>query len=651
MPKRRQGVHQSPWPAPSTAQGAQVLPAERRCPTNARAYIRALGKHQVLHGARKRYRQSGGAQTTPERTSEPLASAKYCTGHTIATGRAAVPGHATGRAAVPKRRQNVHQSPWQAPSTAQGTQVLPAERRCPNDASRAAVPKRRQGVHQSPWPEPSTAQGAQVLPAERRCPNDARAYIRALGQHQVLHRARKCYRQSGGAQTTPERTSEPLASAKYCTGHASATGRAAVPKRRQNVHQSPWQAPSTAQGAQVLPAERRRPNDARAYICPAPSTAQGPQVLPAERRQSVHQSPWPAPSTAQGTQTLPAERRCPNDARAYIRALGQHQVLRRARNRQSGARAYIRALGQHQVLHRARKCYRQSGGAQTTPERTSEPLASTKYCTEHASATGRAAVPKRRQSVHQTWQAPSTAQGTQVLPAERRCPNDARAYIRLGKHQVLHRARKCYRQSGGAQTTPERTSEPLASTKYCAGHASATGRAAVPKRRQSVHQSPWPAPSTAQGAQMLPAERRCPNDARAYIRALGQHQVLHRARKCYRQSGGAQPTPERTSEPLASTKYCTGHTSATGRAAVPKRRQSVHQTWQAPSTAQGAQILPAERRCPNDARAYIRALDKRQVLHRARKCYRQSGGAQTTPERTSEPLASTKYCAGVMLCE
>ena len=617
MPNQRQSVHQSPWQAPSTARGTQALPAERRCPNDARAYIRALGQRQVLHrahncyrqsgGARACYRQSGGAQTTPERTSEPLASTKYCAGH----------ASATGRAAVPKRRQ---QSGGAQTTPGRTSEPLARTKYCtrrPSATGRAAVPKRRQSVHQSPWPAPSTAQGTQMLPAERRCPNDARAYIRALGQRQVLRRARKCYRQSGGAQTTPERTSEPLASTKYCTGRASATGRAAAPKRRQGVHLPSTKycaGPASATG-RAAPERTSEPLASTKYCTghanatgraavpkrrqsvhqspwPAPSTAQGTQVLPAERRQSVHQSPWPAPSTAQGTQVLPAERRCPNDARAYIRALGQHQVL-----------------------HRARKCYRQSGGAQPTPERTSD-LASTKYCTGHASATGRAAVPKRRQSVHQTWQAPSTAQGAQVLPAERRCPNDARAYIRalgqhqvlrrarkryrqsggpndarayiraLGQHQVLHRARKCYRQSGGAQTTPERTSEPLASTKYCTGHANATGRAAVPNRRQSVHQSPWPAPSTAQGTQVLPAERRCPNDARAYIR-LGKHQVLHRARKSYRQSGGAQTTPERTSEPLTSAKYCTGHASATGRAAVPKRRQSVHQSpWQAPSTAQ-----------------------------------------------------------------
>ena len=49
----------------------------------------------------------------------------------------------------------------------------------------------------------------------------------------------------------------------------------------------------------------------------------------------------------------------------------------------------------------------------------------------------------------------------------------------------------------------------------------------------------------------LHIKRRCPADARAYIRPLGKQQAPHTARKC---CAGAQPTPGRTSDPLASSK-------------------------------------------------------------------------------------------------
>ena len=226
------------------------------------------------------------------------------------------------------------------------------------------------------------------------------------------------------------------------------------------------------------------------------------------------------------------------------------------------------------------------------------------------------------------------------LHIKRRCPADARAYIRpLGKQQAPHTARKCYRQSAGAQPTPGRTSDPLASSKRRTQHANATGRAPVPSRRQGVHPTPWQAASAAHGTQMLPAEHRCPADARAYIRPLGKQQAPHTARKCYRQSAGAQPTPGRTSDPLASSKRRTQHAKATGRAPVPSRRQGVHPTpWQAASAAHSTQMLPAERRCPADARAYIRPLGKQQVPHTARKCY-------------GEMLRCWRCCVSDVACE
>ena len=219
---------------------------------------------------------------------------------------------------------------------------------------------------------------------------------------------------------------------------------------------------------------------------------------------------------------------------------------------------------------------------------------------------GRSVLSRRRQGVHPTpWRAPSAAHSKHMRPAERRCPDNASATP--GRTSD----RKRYQQSGGAQTTPA--------------------------RRQGVHPTPWQAATAAHSAQMLPAERRCPDDARAYIQPLGQQRAPHTARKCYRQSGGdarayirplgkqqgphtaavvcemyidvcevvcerlycdvvfpddASATPGRTSDPLASSNCRTQHANATGRAAVPRRRQG-------------------------DARAYIRPLGKQQGPHTA----------------------------------
>ena len=667
-PARRQGVHPTPWRAPSAAHSAQMLPAERRCPDDASA--------------------------TPGRTSNPLASSKHRTQHANATGRAAVPRRRQGDArayirpfgkqqaprtartcyrqsggaqTTPARRQGVPPTPWQAATAAHSTQMLPAERRCPDDASatpgrtsnplasskrrtsrgnstgRAAAPRRRQGIHPTPWQAASAADSTQM------------AYIQPLGEHQAPRTARKCYRQSGGAQTTPA--------------------------QRQGIHPTPWRAPSAAHSTHMLPAERRCPDDASA----TPGRTSDPLASSKCRTQHAN--------------AIPAERRCPDDASAtpgrtsdplassncrtqHANATGRAAVPRR---RQHDARAYIQPLGKQQAPRTARKCYRQSGGAQTTPARrqgvhptpwqpwqaasaadstqmppaerwcpddasatpgrTSNPLASTKRRTQHANATGRAAAPRRCQGDAGRTSDPlasskcrtqhANATGRAAVP--RRRQSDARAYIRpLGKQQAPHAARKCYRQSGGAQPTPA--------------------------RRQGVHPTPWRAPSAAHSTRMLPAERRCPDDAsatpgrtsdplasakcrtqrahatgratvprrrqrdaRSHIRPLGQQQAPHTARACYRQSGGAQTTPG--------------------------RRQGVHPTpWQAASAAHSTQMRPAERRCPDDARAYIRPLGQQQAPQTARKCYRQSGGAQTTPGRTSDPLASSKGRTQRRLC-
>ena len=68
----------------------------------------------------------------------------------------------------------------------------------------------------------------------------------------------KSYRQSGGDQSTPGRTSDPCRAASA----APAMQKPAESKGRQGVHPTPCRAPNAAPAAQKPPAEQRRPRDA-----------------------------------------------------------------------------------------------------------------------------------------------------------------------------------------------------------------------------------------------------------------------------------------------------------------------------------------------------------------------------------------------------
>ena len=131
----------------------------------------------------------------------------------------------------------------------------------------------------------------QNLHIKRRCPADARAYIRPLGKQQAPHTARKCYRQSAGAQPTPGRTSDPLASSKRRTQHANATGRAPVPSRRQGVHPTPPHTVHMEVHKVAAPATRSA-HEGSQSAAPATKSAH-PAPVPS-RRQGVHPTPWQA---------------------------------------------------------------------------------------------------------------------------------------------------------------------------------------------------------------------------------------------------------------------------------------------------------------------------------------------------------------------
>ena len=209
-------------------------------------------------------------------------------------------------------------------------------------------------------------------------------------------------------------------------------------------------------------------------------------------------------------------------------------------------------------------------------------------------SSGRAAETKRRQSVHQTRCRCSKSRACHAkAAAERRRPNDAKAYIR-----------------------------PVADAAGPTPAAQKQGRAAESKRRQSVHQTRCRCSRSHACHAKAAAERRRPNDAKTYIRPLRR-----------------QTTPKRTSDPLQTQQAPRLPRKSSGRAAETKRRQSVRQTPCRCSKPHACHAkAAAERRRPNDAKAYIRPVADAAGPTPAAQKQRQSGGDQTTTKRTSDPL-------------
>ena len=148
-------------------------------------------------------------------------------------------------------------------------------------SGRAAETKRRQSVHQTPCrcskPHACHAKAA----AERRRPNDAKAYIRPRADAPSPTPATQKQRQSGGDQTTPKRTSDPLQMLQVPRLPRKSSGRAAETKRRQSVHQTPCRCSKSHACHAKAATEPRRPNDAKAYIRPR---ADAPSPTPATQK-------------------------------------------------------------------------------------------------------------------------------------------------------------------------------------------------------------------------------------------------------------------------------------------------------------------------------------------------------------------------------
>ena len=231
-----------------------------------------------------------------------------------------------------------------------------------------------------------------------------------------------------------------------------------------------------------------------------------------------------------------------------------------------------------------------SAGARPTPGRTSDPLASSKRRTQHANATGRAPVPSRRQGVHPTPRQAASAAHSAHGGSQRAVPATRSAH-------------------GGPQSTAPATKS--------------AHQAPVPSRRQGVHPTPWQAASAAHSTQMLPAERRCPADARAHIRPLGkQRSAVPATRSAH---GGSQSTAPATKAAHEGSQSAAPATKSAHPAPVPSRRQGVHPTpWQAA-------------RCCACHEICTRRFTTCCACHEICTC---SAGAQPTPGRTSDPEGS-----------
>ena len=195
------------------------------------------------------------------------------------------------------------------------------------------------------------------------------------------------------------------------------------------------------------------------------------------------------------------------------------------------------------------------------------------------------------------------------------------------------------RQSGGAQNAPKRTSDPAQVLQVPRLPRKSSGKAAGPKTRQSVHQTPRKCSKAHACHAKAAAERRSPKRAKAYIRPRASAPSPTPATQRQRQSGGAQNAPKRTSDPGQVLQVPRLPRKSSGRAAEPKTRQSVHQTPCECSKSHACHAkAAAEQRRPRSAKAYIRPRAGAASPTPATRKERQSSGDQGAPKRTSDPV-------------
>ena len=167
----------------------------------------------------------------------------------------------------------------------------------------------------------------------------------------------------------------------------------------------------------------------------------------------------------------------------------------------------------------------------------------------------------------------------------------------------------------GAQSTAPATKSAHEGSQSAALATKSAHPAPVPSRRQGVHPTPW------QAAKCCAFHEIC---ARRFTKCCACHELCT-------SSAGAQPTPGRTSDPLASSKVlCLPRdlrTEVNKVLRLPRNlRMKVHKVLRLPRT------LHIQRRCPADARAYIRPLGKQQSAVPATRSAH--GGLQSTAPAT-----------------
>ena len=221
-----------------------------------------------------------------------------------------------------------------------------------------------------------------------------------------------------------------------------------------------------------------------------------------------------------------------------------------------------------------------------------------------------------------------------------------------------------YRTQHANATGSAPVPSPLASSKRRAQHAKATGRAPAPSRRSAgVHPTPWHqiAPHTKVALQSRQFSASSSTDAVPATKSAhgGSHSAVAATKSTHGGSQSAAPATKSAPGGSQSAAPATKSAPRGSHGAAPATKSAhrgSHSAAPAPKSAHGGsqsavlatrsvrlpRNLHIKRRCPADARAYIRPLGKQQAPHTARKCYRQSAGAQLTPGRTSDPWASSK---------
>ena len=365
----------APWQAASAAHSTQRPPAERRCPAGALpAYIRPLGT-RLLRVLKLHYKVASSQLPAPHMLCLPRNL--HTEVHTVLWLPRNLHMEAHKALRLPR---NPHLEVHTVLRLPRNLHIeVHTVLRLPRNLHMEVHTVLRL-LRNLPMEVHKVLRLPRNLHIKRRCPTDARAYIRPLGKHQAPHTARKCYRQSAGAQPTPGRTSDPLASSKRRTQYANATGRVPAPSRRQGVHPTPWQA---AHGGSQSAARVTR-------------SAHGGSQSTAPATKSAHEG-----SRRGLPRNLHIKRRCPADARAYIRPLGKQQA------------PHAVHMEVHKVLCLPRDLHTEVHKVLRLPR-------------------------NLHMKVHKVLRLPRN------LHIKRRCPADARAYIRpLGKQQGPHTVRKC----------------------------------------------------------------------------------------------------------------------------------------------------------------------------------------------------------------